>query len=114
MYRKEAYTQSRDVREPAIAYHDATAAPAQQPSFPCPFPSSSPKHPAPPFDHPPAAASIAPDPAPAPGRVWWYVLYEELARRDAVIDALAERVESLERESCRRQVPTFERRKYYE
>ncbi|MBT8508709.1 hypothetical protein AZH53_09860 [Methanomicrobiaceae archaeon CYW5] len=72
--------------------------------------------PAPSFDHPSDATATAPGqaPTPAPGRVWWYVLYEELARRDAVINALAERVESLERESCRRQVPTFERRKYYE
>ncbi|MBT8507568.1 hypothetical protein AZH53_03925 [Methanomicrobiaceae archaeon CYW5] len=69
---------------------------------------------APPSEHPPATTSTASDQPPAPGRVWWYVLYEELARRDAVIDALAERVECLECECYRRQVPPFERRRYYE
>ena len=112
MYRKKAITQSQDVRETAIAYHAGTTATVVLSPFPFPFPAPSPQ-PSPPSDQ---TASTAPDKVstPAPGRVWWYVLHEELARRDATIDTLAERVECLERERCRQRDPPWERGRYFE
>jgi hypothetical protein len=105
----------RAVREAAPAFgrgcaaSPAPAPPLSRSSSPV---SSSPISPAPsPLSSSPASRSQDP----APGRVWWYVLYEELGRRDAAIDALAERVDMLEDRRARRErLPPRERRRYYE
>ncbi len=119
MYAQPPYPKTRDTREnrksgdvrevretAAVFTHGTTVPPASSSSPPshAPFPSSFPSSSKPP----------APPPSPAPGRVWWYVLYDELRRRDAAIDALAGRVERLEHESCRNRVPPWERRRYFE
>ncbi len=130
MNKRESVSPPRFVRETAIVYHHEDAGPvlsAPHVSLFPRFPGSSPGPsgeaappptpiPAPPSDHPPAAASPASGQAstPAPGRVWWYVLYDELSRRDAAIDALAGRVACLERRDGREQRPRWGRRRYYE
>jgi len=106
------FKRPREVREAAAVFNPgyiASPAPAPPPS-PSPAASSALQPPPQPAPHP----SPPPNPAPAPGRVWWYVLYEELARRDDIIDALAERVDILERETARNRTPPCERRRYFE
>ncbi|HDS63111.1 MAG TPA: hypothetical protein ENN52_03080 [Methanofollis liminatans] len=116
MYAQPSYPKTRETREPGRprAVREAAAVCNYgYPASPAPAPSSSPS----PAASPSLAASPAPTPGPAPGRgrVWWYVLHEELGRRDAAIDALAGRVDILERETARnRSSPPCERRRYFE
>jgi len=121
MYAQPSHPETRDTRKPgevreaaAVFTHGTTVSPVPSSSPPASaaVPASPPLSCPPPSPAP--SPSLSPAPAPAPGRVWWYVLYEELGRRDAAIDALAGRVECLERRAGRERRPRWERRRYYE